>query len=115
MPTQKLLLLLALIVVLGGAAVWYLQVLLPSRSTDDSFTVEGTQKPTDFETGTTSKPTTPAVTKTNTKPTGSVPVTTMDGDFTAINTAADASYDDSSLSAEFTNANANTLTDSYDY
>lgn len=115
MPTQKLLLLLALVVVLGGSSVWYLQVLLPTRATDDSFTVEGIKNASSSEVGTSSKPATGAPAKPAAKPVTAAPAATLDANLAAIDATIDAPYDDTALSAEFTTADANTLTDSYDF
>ena len=114
MPTQKLLLFFALIVVLGGSAIWYLQVIVPAQTTDDSVDGIITNR-----TATGSVATDSETVKTNpvSAPAGAAAgsATVIDTDITAIDVAADAAYDDSVLETEFTTSDATTLTNSYDY
>jgi hypothetical protein len=125
MPTQKLLLLLALVAVLGGSSVWYMQTQLskPGSVGDSVIAVqERTPHEADVTEASAESESSPTSVKPNTALSGHsnpvvvVPtVTTIDGDVAAISAAADTTYDDSSLDADFSSEGANNMTDSYDF
>ena len=120
MPTQKLMLLLLLVATLGGSAIWYMKtqinyemsdevysVSVPAHSNDGTTNVAEGQNPAAAETTTPVKANAQAAVE-------SQAAAAAAADLSAIDAAADASYDDSALSSEFTTADANTLTNSYD-
>ncbi len=120
MPTQKLILLLLLVATLGGSAIWYMKTQINYEMSDEAYSVAAPDHSdgdvTSTETGSdTPTPVTNVPVKANAvQPGDSDAATAVAADLSAIDAAADASYDDSALSSEFTTADANTLTNSYD-
>ncbi len=128
MPTQRLLLLGALVLVLGSCAIWYMKMILPEATTiDETVAVkvptnlpnmdEKTAGMADDAITTNAPATAPgASAPTLPPPSATAPVVSgsIDADVAAISDAVDAPYDDSSLDAQFTSEGAAAITADYD-
>lgn len=130
MPTRKLLLLLALVAVLGGSAIWYMETQLPiddlpfedPAMRSDEMMDEAVNQNTAADTAASATVSTKQTATTDapadsSSQTGTQAVANsgVETELSALNNLYDPSYDDSSLNGTFTSEGANTLTDSYDY
>ncbi len=116
MPIQKLVLLLLLVATLGGSAIWYMKTQIIYEVSDEVYSVSAPVHSDDLVKEVEKSQSTREVgTKARAVQSGdSAAAAAITAEMTVIDGAADASYDDSALSSEFTTADANTLTNSYD-
>jgi len=118
MPQRKLFLLLTLVAVLGGSAIWYMETKLGIDSVPEEnlaiTPMSDEEMVTETEEDVVSVDSAMPRVVTPSTPTAASGAT-IDSDIAALQGSYDASYDDTSLDAEFTNEGSNTLTDSYDF